>query len=101
MEAYVVHIYLELCDATVDDYFMNKYKGRVPPDDEALHQMANGFKYIQDKKFVHRGIKPNNILISSSDTTSAARKFQIFDSASQPIQTVPSPWAVVGAKSIK
>lgn len=38
----------------------------MPPETEALRQMASGLDYIHSKNVVHRDIKPENVLISFS-----------------------------------
>ena len=55
---------LELCAATLSDYCVGDYTGAMPSDVEALHQMASGLYYIHSKKFVHRDIKADNVMIS-------------------------------------
>jgi serine/threonine protein kinase len=36
----------------------------LPPDGLVLYQIANGLHYIHSRNLVHRGVKPDNILIS-------------------------------------
>lgn len=57
---------MELCIASVFDYCCNKYQGQVPDQMDGLYQMASGLHYIHRQGFVHRNIKPENVLISSS-----------------------------------
>jgi serine/threonine protein kinase len=58
---------LELCEATIDDYIRRRYMAdNMPSDCDALHQMASGVQYIHSKGFVHRNVKPENVLISTS-----------------------------------
>lgn len=39
----------------------------MPPEAQALNQMASGLDYIHQCLFVHRDIKPSNVLISTTD----------------------------------
>lgn len=62
---------LELCAASLDQVFLpdshpQKYRGRMPCDLQVLLQLAEGLRYIHSMKLVHRDIKPQNVLISSS-----------------------------------
>ncbi|XP_046633952.1 serine/threonine-protein kinase/endoribonuclease IRE1-like isoform X2 [Daphnia pulicaria] len=57
---------LELCDASLSQFFEKKYNGpQLPPDGEVMYQIADGLEYIHSQKLAHRNIKPENILIST------------------------------------
>lgn len=57
----------ELAAGSLDDFCQGYYKGKMPSDGEALKQMAKALQYIHGLKFVHRDIKPLNIVISKSE----------------------------------
>ena len=52
-----------MCVATLGDYCSGRYTGELADEMQALRQMLDGLSYIHAQKFVHRDIKPNNILI--------------------------------------
>ncbi|EFX80730.1 hypothetical protein DAPPUDRAFT_318376 [Daphnia pulex] len=58
-----IYIILELCDATVEQYCQGIYKGIVPPDYQALYQMADGLHFIHSKNLAHRDVSTSNVLI--------------------------------------
>ncbi len=41
----------------------------MPPQTEVLLQLAKGLEYIHQMKYVHRDIKPQNVLIRTDSTT--------------------------------
>ncbi|XP_057381342.1 serine/threonine-protein kinase/endoribonuclease IRE2-like isoform X2 [Daphnia carinata] len=60
---------LELCAASLDKAFLGrgndkKYNGPLPPHIDMFLQLAAGLEYIHSMNFIHRDIKPQNILIS-------------------------------------
>ncbi|KAK4016268.1 hypothetical protein OUZ56_031218 [Daphnia magna] len=68
------YLALELCDASLDQVFLNqddprKYKGPALTNHfEVFSQLASGLEYIHSKNLVHGNIKPENILISVKPT---------------------------------
>ena len=58
---------LELCAGNLADHCLGRYIGPMPENDiEALKQMLDGLSYLHSKRYVHRDIKPQNILITFS-----------------------------------
>jgi serine/threonine-protein kinase/endoribonuclease IRE1 len=47
----------------VEQYCQGSYKGIVPPDYQALYQMADGLHFIHSKNLAHRDISTSNVLI--------------------------------------
>ena len=91
----VIHVFiyryliLELCIGTLSGYISGEYGGPMPDVKDSLHQMAAGLLHIHDMGFVHRNIKPNNILISITDEPSSPIRLKISDFGSRkPIQVI-------------
>jgi serine/threonine protein kinase len=65
---------LELCKASLDQIFLGtnhprKYKGPdLPHHSTVFLQLAEGLEYMHSKNFIHRDIKPRNVLISVDST---------------------------------
>jgi len=60
-----IYIILEYCDYNLF-FYINKYKTLTEiKSRKFFRQIANGLKYLRNKKIVHRDLKPQNILINS------------------------------------
>lgn len=59
-------IVLERCASTLETYCQGNYDGPMVEASEGLKQMLEGIAYIHQCKYVHRDVKPSNILISYS-----------------------------------
>ncbi len=92
------YLILEICIGTVRNYIDGdeRFTGKMPSEIEALWQMANGLAYIHSKDIVHRDIKPDNVLISSS----FALKISDFG-VSKPTQPTGSFSTTSGAKGTR
>ena len=56
---------MEMCIGTLAQVIDGSYKGpNLPSDVSVLRDIASGLHYIHTARFVHRNIKPENILIS-------------------------------------
>lgn len=65
------YLVLEFCHGTVEDYVSKTLKHEIfqllPPEPNALYQMASGLNFIHSRSFVHRDIKPANVLFSKNN----------------------------------
>ena len=73
------YLILEWCNGTLHDYFTGKYDRSVPEDTDALYQLAHGLDYIHKRRFVHRDIKSDNILILFDEVTNGPVLLKISD----------------------
>jgi serine/threonine protein kinase len=72
------YVALELCVGTLRDYGEKKYQGPVPNGGDGLLQMARGLNHIHLQNYVHKEIKPENILIASSGSSNVSFKISDF-----------------------
>ena len=64
---FIRYLILELSLGTVEDYCNGKYTGIMPPEPDALYQMADGLSYIHSRNLVHRDVSTGNVLIAKND----------------------------------
>ena len=55
---------LELCACNLADYLAGKYRGPALSSHTILLQISNGLQHLHSMDVIHRGLKPNNVLIS-------------------------------------
>ena len=60
---------MEFCSGGSVDALMDRYGGRLPPEvaTPIVFQALQGLAFAHDKNFVHRDLKPQNILLAISD----------------------------------
>ncbi len=59
---------IELCQPSLEKLFLEekdpkKYHGPIPSEINVLIQLSTGLEYIHEMGYVHREIKPHNVLI--------------------------------------
>ncbi len=75
---------LELCEASLEKIFLNdgdpkKYSGPMPSENQVFLQLAKGLAYIHQMGFIHRDLKPQNVLICvQSDRKDVTMKWADF-----------------------
>ncbi|EFX66016.1 hypothetical protein DAPPUDRAFT_332627 [Daphnia pulex] len=57
---------LELCAASLQEFFDQEYTGHMPTDVEVLCQLSIGLDNIHSNGFIYRKVKPENIFMSST-----------------------------------
>lgn len=55
---------LELCACNLADYLAGKYRGPALSSHTILLQISKGLQHLHSMDVIHRGLKPNNVLIS-------------------------------------
>lgn len=71
---------MELCAGSLDNLIHGSYKGPSPGDMiQVLHQTVLGLEYLHSKNIIHGNLKPQNILISLSETERILPKVKLAD----------------------
>jgi serine/threonine protein kinase len=64
---FIRYLILELSLRTVEEYCNGKYTGIMPPEPDALYQMADGLSYIHSRNLVHLDVSTGNVLIARNE----------------------------------